>query len=290
MKRTVTVAVLQAELGGASEDNVALVERLAREAAAAGAQVLVPPELFEHAYFPKTVDPACREYALPVDGHPTLERFAALAAELEVVIPVSFYESVGERLFNSVAIIDADGSVLGVYRKTHIPEGPGYEEKYYFEPGDVGFPVWNTRYVRLGVGVCWDQWFPECARALTLGGAELLVFPSAIGSEPERPEIDTRAPWQRVMVGHAVANTVPLAASNRIGEEDGQEFYGCSFISDQLGYIVAELDHEESGFDLATFDLDLVAYEREWMGLLRDRRPEAYVALTEPSGGASDED
>jgi N-carbamoylputrescine amidase len=178
-------------------------------------------------------------------------------------------------------MVDADGSVLGHYRKTHIPDGPGYEEKYFFAPGDTGFKAWDTRFGKIGVGICWDQWFPECARAMTLLGADLLLYPTAIGTEPVRAEVDTSAPWRRVMVGHAVANTIPVAAANRVGDEHGQRYYGTSFICDGRGDILTELDREEEGFAIAELDLAKWHQEREWMALMRDRRPEAYAALAQ---------
>ncbi len=283
---TITLAVLQAALGGSREENTGRIEQLMRGAADRGAQVLLPPELFESPYFPKTKDEEFFSLAAPVEGHPTLRRFCALAAELSVAFPFSFFERAGARYFNSVAMIDADGSVLGIYRKSHVPEGPGYEEKFYFSAGDTGFRVWPTRYGCIGVGICWDQWFPECARALVLAGAQLLLFPSAIGSEPDEPTLDTRAPWQRVMCGHAVANSVPVAAANRIGDEDGQVFYGHSFIADHQGSRLAQLDCDEEGFALAVLDLAASDRYRADFGLLRDRRPSLYGSLVSPESAS----
>ncbi len=279
---TLRVAVLQCALGrSVQSENVDEVERLIREAAAQGAQVILPPELFEGPYFCQVEEPEFFEQAHPMDQHPTVQRMQALAAELSVVIPVSVFERDRQCYYNSVAIVDADGSALGTYRKSHIPDGPGYEEKFYFRPGDTGFKVWDTRYARLGVGICWDQWFPECARAMALAGAEVLLYPTAIGSEPEEPGVDTRDPWRRVMIGHAVANAMPVVASNRVGVEGAQSFYGSSFVCDQRGDLLVDLDREQVGVALAELDRDaLRSYRANW-GFFRDRRPELYGPLTE---------
>jgi len=277
--RRVEVAVLQCALGGARERNVARVEELARQAAARGAQVVLAPELFEGPYFCKVENEYFFAEARPLHGNPTIARFSALAGELGVVLPVSFFEQDGPHYYNSLAMIDADGRVLGVYRKSHIPDGPGYEEKFYFRPGDTGFRVWPTRFGVVGAAVCWDQWFPECARAMMLAGAELLLYPTAIGSEPHDPSLDTRKSWQRAMVGHAVSNVVPVAAANRIGDEDGQVFYGHSFVADHRGEIVAELASDVEGVATAGFDLDAVARSRAAFGFFRDRRADLYGAL-----------
>jgi N-carbamoylputrescine amidase len=284
--RTVTVAAIQAPLGGDVASNVARVERLVRDARARGAQVVLPPELFEGPYFCREERERFFDLARPVDGHPTIERFQALASELGVALPVSFFERSGQAYYNSVAMIDADGALLGVYRKSHIPDGPGYEEKFYFRPGDTGFKVFHTKHGAMGVAICWDQWFPECARAMTLLGAEVLFYPTAIGSEPEAPDLDTKDPWQRVMIGHAVANVIPVVAANRIGNEGGQVFYGSSFIADQRGDKVAELSRTEEGIAVATFDLDEARRNRAAFGLFRDRRPELYGVLGTPDGRA----
>ena len=280
MSREIRVAALQCALGDLNrERNIARVEGLIREAADDGATIVVPPELFEGPYFPQTEDEYFFELAHEVQGHPTLAHMAELAAQLEVVIPVSFFERSGPHYYNSLALIDADGKTLGVYRKSHIPDGPGYEEKFYFRPGDTGFQVWHTRHAPIGVGICWDQWFPETARALALGGAELLLYPTAIGSEPQSPELDTRDPWRRAMVGHAVANWMPVVAANRVGVEGEMSFYGSSFIAGPSGAMAAELDREEEGFIAATFDLDEIRKTRAGMGFFRDRRPDLYGAL-----------
>jgi N-carbamoylputrescine amidase len=282
---TLTIAVLQCALSGSREDNVARIVALVRDAAGRGARVVLPPELFETPYFPQTEDEHAFDLAAPADGHPTLAIMSRLAAELGVVIPVSFFERAGQSYYNSVAMIDADGQRLGIYRKSHIPDGPGYEEKFYFRPGDTGFRVWDTRHGRIGVGICWDQWFPEAARAMALGGAEALLYPTAIGSEPEHPDEDTKDPWQRAMLGHAVANAMPVAAANRIGREGGLDFYGSSFVCDQRGDIRAELGRTDEGVAMASFDRDeLRRYRANW-GFFRDRRPELYarIATTEPA-------
>ncbi len=280
----VDVAVLQAALGGEREANVRRIEALVREAAGRGAHVVLPPELFEGQYFPKVEREDLFELARPAAGNATIARFQRLAAELGVVVPVSFFEKDGHHYYNSVAMIDADGAVLGVYRKSHIPDGPGYEEKFYFRPGDTGFRVWNTRAGAIGVGICWDQWFPECARAMMLGGAELLLYPTAIGSEPHDPDLDTSRPWRRAMLGHAVSNVVPVAAANRVGDEDGQRFYGHSFICDHRGEMLAELGADEEGVAVASFDPAAVARTRAAYGFFRDRRPDLYGSLVGRGG------
>ncbi|MEM1022182.1 MAG: N-carbamoylputrescine amidase [Myxococcota bacterium] len=279
--RTLNVAALQCALGEDRASNTARIEALIHQAAEAGAQVILPPELFEGPYFPQREDEGLFELAHPVQGHPTIERFRALAAERAVVLPVSFFERSGQTHYNSLAMIDADGTVLGVYRKSHIPDGPGYSEKFYFRPGDTGFKVFDTRYGALGVGICWDQWFPECARALALLGAEVLLYPTAIGSEPREPDLDTKDPWQRVMIGHAVANVMPVVAANRIGTEDEITFYGASFIADPRGERVEELGPAETGFVNHSFDLEKIRRQRNGWGFFRDRRPELYHRLGE---------
>ena len=244
------------------------------------------PELFEGPYFCIDQLPEHFARAHPIDGHPTLAHFAALAAELEVVLPLSVYERAGQSTFNTVVVVDADGSTLGTYRKSHIPDGPGYTEKYYFNPGDTGFRVWRTRYATIGVGICWDQWFPESARCMALLGAELLLYPTAIGTEPPDPSWDSSGHWQRVMQGHAGANLMPLIAANRIGHEAGDPrggreitFYGSSFIADNTGAKVAEACRAEEDVICATFDLDALRATRSSWGLFRDRRPDLYRPL-----------
>ncbi len=280
MTRSLSVACLQAAFGPDMKANLDKVEALICEAAAQGGQVILPPELFQGIYFPTRQDPKWFETAYGVGDHPCVRALQTLAKRLGVVIPISFFEKDGPRYFNSVAIADADGEILGVYRKSHIPDGPGYQEKYYFRPGDTGFKAWKTRYGVIGAGICWDQWYPEAARAMVLEGAEVLLYPSAIGSEPYDESLDTHARWQRVMQGHAVANAVPVVAANRIGLEDNdgvkQKYYGHSFIADQTGEITAELGEETEGVIVATFDLDaLAAYRADW-GFFRDRRTDLY--------------
>lgn len=281
---TLRVAALQAALGGAVEQNVSRVVELVRAAAARGARVILPPELFEGPYFCKVERDEFFSWAREVEGHPTLQRFAALARELEVVLPVSFFEKAGQAYYNSVAVFDTDGGNLGIYRKSHIPDGPGYEEKFYFRPGDTGFRVFRTKLATIGVGICWDQWFPECARAMTLLGAEALLYPTAIGSEPHAPALDTRDMWQRAMIGHAVSNIIPVVAANRVGSEDGQVFYGSSFVTDWRGDKLVELDRTEEGVALAELDLEASARARASWGFFRDRRPDLYGVLRTGDG------
>jgi len=278
--RSLSVACLQAAFGPDMKANLDKVEALICEAAAQGAQVILPPELFQGIYFPTRQDPKWFETAYGVGDHPCVRALQTLAKRLDVVIPISFFEKDGPRYYNSVAIADADGEIQGVYRKSHIPDGPGYQEKYYFRPGDTGFKAWKTKYGVIGAGICWDQWYPEAARAMVLEGAEVLLYPSAIGSELYDESLDTHARWQRVMQGHAVANAVPVVAANRIGLEDNdgvkQKYYGHSFIADHTGEITAELGEETEGVIVAQFDLDaLAAYRADW-GFFRDRRTDLY--------------
>lgn len=288
MSRTVTVAATQMACSWDRAANLARAEQLVRQAAAQGAQIVLIQELFETPYFCQKPNPDYLQLATCLEDNPAIARFRALARELAVVLPVSFFEHAGRARFNSVAVIDADGSLLGVYRKSHIPDGPGYHEKYYFNPGDSGFKVWNTRYAKIGVGICWDQWFPECARAMALLGAEILFYPTAIGSEPHDPTINSRDHWQRVQQGHAGANLMPLVASNRVGreEQDGYAitFYGSSFIADAFGAKVAELDEREEGVLVQSFDLDRLEHTRSAWGVFRDRRPPLYAPLTTLDG------
>jgi N-carbamoylputrescine amidase len=272
----VTLGAVQTAFTDDPARNRARLEELVRAAHAAGAQIVVLPELHDGHYFCRHQRPEDFERALPVADHPTIRHFQSLAAELGIVLPVSFFERDIQHYYNSVAIIDADGSMLGVYRKSHIPSGPGYQEKFFFRPGDTGFAAWNTRHGCIGVGICWDQWFPEAARAMTLLGADVLLYPTAIGSEPEAPEMDTRDPWQRVMIGHAVANVVAVAAANRVGQEEDMRFYGSSFIADERGDKRAELDRVEEGVITASIELAAMRRERANWGFFRDRRPELY--------------
>jgi N-carbamoylputrescine amidase len=277
---SLSIGIVQCALGDAREANVARVESLIREAAGRGARIILTPELFEGPYFPQTEDERAFDLAAPLDSHPTVGRMQNLARELGVVLPISFFERAGQVYYNSVVTIDADGMQLGSYRKSHIPDGPGYEEKFYFRPGDTGFRVWKTRHGSVGVGICWDQWFPEAARSMALQGAEVLLYPTAIGSEPKAPDEDSQAPWRRVMVGHAVANAMPVAAANRIGAEAGLTFYGSSFVCDQRGDLRSELGRDQEGVATATFDRDALRQYRASWGFFRDRRPELYDRLT----------
>ncbi|MBN8542527.1 MAG: N-carbamoylputrescine amidase [Deltaproteobacteria bacterium] len=280
MAQSLTVAALQTSFGKDLKANVARVTELVHTAADRGAQVILPSELFESPYFCKVESEDCFALAQPMKDHPTILHFQKVARERSVAIPVSFFELDGQCYYNSIAMLDADGSILGLYRKSHIPDGPGYEEKFYFRPGDTGFKVWSTIYGRIGVGICWDQWFPECARAMMLQGADVLLYPTAIGNEPHDPTLDTKDLWQRAMIGHAVSNVVPVIAANRIGNEDGQIFYGHSFISDHRGNLVAELGRTDQGVITGTFDLDQVRKHRAAFGFFRDRRPSLYSELT----------
>ncbi|MBL8113380.1 MAG: N-carbamoylputrescine amidase [Acidobacteria bacterium] len=284
MKEPLVLGAVQCALGGSVDVNVARVTGLVREAAQRGAQVILPPELFEGPYFCREEKDEFFSWARPFEGHPTVAHFAALAKELNVVIPVSFFERAGQAYYNSLALVDAGGETLGLYRKSHIPDGPGYEEKFYFRPGDTGFKSWNTRFGALGVGICWDQWYPECARSMVLQGADVLFYPTAIGSEPANAGLDTRDMWQRAMIGHAVSNIAPVVASNRVGEEDGQVFYGSSFIANHMGTKIAELGRDEEGVIVATVDLDEVRRARASWGFFRDRRPELYGTLATADG------
>lgn len=276
----ITVAAMQGAFTTDMKANVALVTKMVREAAKQGANVILPPELFENVYFCTFEDDKYFALAQPFEGHPTIAHFSALAKELGVVIPVSFFERDGQCYYNSLAMVDADGKVLGVYRKSHIPDGPGYEEKFYFRPGNTGFKTWTTKFGRIGVGICWDQWYPECAREMMLQGADILMYPTAIGTEPEEASLDTKDLWQRAMIGHAVSNVVPVIASNRNGQEARQEFYGHSFISDHRGNKVAEIGRDESGVITASFDLETVRRNRAAFGFFRDRRPELYSSIS----------
>jgi N-carbamoylputrescine amidase len=288
--RKLTLAATQFASNPSPADNLDKAEALVRRAAAQGAQIVLLQELFETAYFCKDQNAVHFALARPAAGNATIRRFAALARELGVVLPISFFEQANNAYYNSVVVVDADGRELGLYRKSHIPDGPGYQEKYYFNPGDSGFRVWQTAYGRIGVGICWDQWFPECARSMALQGAEVLLYPTAIGSEPQDPSINSHEHWRRTMQGHAAANLMPLVASNRIGRERGEScavtFYGQSFIADPTGALVASAEETEAVL-LANFDLDAVARQRAAWGLFRDRRPEFYGALLTSDGASS---
>jgi N-carbamoylputrescine amidase len=281
--RTVTVAATQMACGPDAAANLDRAEALVRRAAGQGAGLVLLQELFETPYFCKDQSMAHFALARPLEGNPTIARFAALARELGVVLPLSFFERANNAWFNSLVMIDADGSVGDVYRKSHIPQGPGYEEKFYFSPGDTGFRVWDTAVGRLGVGICWDQWFPEAARACAVMGAEIMLYPTAIGSEPTDPDLDSCPHWRRAMQGHAASNLLPVVASNRIGHEVGETcavtFYGSSFITDHTGALLAEAGRDREEVITATLDLDAARAFRAGWGLLRDRRPDLYGPL-----------
>jgi len=277
----ITVAALQLAFGEDIDANIAAVSDLVREAGGRGAQVILPPELFEGPYFCRVEDEGLFANAKPLGEHKAVIAMRALAAELGVTIPTSFFEADGPHHYNSLAMIGPDGAVQGVYRKSHIPDGPGYEEKFYFRPGNTGFKVWPGAHGTLGVGVCWDQWYPETARAMMLMGAEILFYPTAIGTEPHDPSLDTSRLWRRAMIGHSVSNVVPVVAANRIGWEGEQHFYGHSFICDERGDMLAEFGAEETGVLVATIDLDRVKRHRAAFGFFRDRRPELYGRLTQ---------
>lgn len=293
--RNVTVAAIQMSIPETPEKSVEKAEKLVRKAAAEGANVILLPELFENWYFCQERRYDSYKLALPLEENPAVRRFQTVAKELSVVLPISFYEQDGNVLYNSVAMIDVDGSVMGVYRKTHIPDDHFYQEKFYFTPGDTGFKVWDTRFGKIGVGICWDQWFPEAARCMALDGAELLFYPTAIGSEPVL-ECDSMPHWQRCMQGHAAANLVPVIAANRIGTEtvipdsENQQqsssltFYGSSFIADNTGALVECADRTSDTVLLHTFDLDELRGMRLSWGVFRDRRPEMYGRIAGISG------
>ena len=280
--RKVVVAATQMSCTWDREATLAKAEKLVREAAAKGANIILLQELFETPYFCQRHDFEYMDLATTPEENPAVKRFQKVAKELDVVIPVSFFERAGNAAFNSIAIIDADGTVLGKYRKTHIPDGMPYAEKFFFTPGDTGFKVWKTKYGTIGVGICWDQWFPEAARCMALLAAEILLYPTAIGSEPVL-QTDSKPHWQRCMQGHAAANIMPVVASNRIGHEvqknSEMTFYGSSFIADETGGLVAEADRETEGVITAEFDLDAIAQKRREWGVFRDRRPEMYGTL-----------
>jgi N-carbamoylputrescine amidase len=279
---TLTLGITQMKCSWDIDANIAKAEAMVREAADKGANLILLQELFETPYFCSEQNAEHLDLAQPFEGNKLIAHFAALAYELGVVLPISFFERTERQFFNSIAIADADGSVLGIYRKTHIPDGNGYQEKFYFTPGDTGFRVWDTAVGRIGVGICWDQWFPETARAMSLMGADVLLYPTAIGSEPQDPTLNSRDHWRRTMQGHAAANMAVLAASNRVGvEKVGHEltFYGGSFIADETGGMVADMDTDE-GVALASFDLEAIRKTRAAWGIFRDRRPERYGAIS----------
>ncbi|QHG90508.1 N-carbamoylputrescine amidase [Sulfurimonas sp. CVO] len=278
----VKVSAIQMQMSEDKVANVDKAEQLTREAAANGAQIILLPELFEGLYFCKDMDEKYFSWAAPREENKLIERFSALAKELQAVILISYFEKSDEGYFNSLVVADADGRVMDNYRKTHIPDGPGYEEKFYFKPGNTGFKVYDTKYAKIGVGICWDQWFCETARALTLMGAEIIFYPTAIGSEPEIG-LDSKEHWQRVQMGHAATNTVPVVVANRIGEEAGEScsltFYGSSFITDYTGAKIAEASRDKEEIIYAEFDIEENQKQRYYWGLIRDRQPNAYDVI-----------
>ncbi|MBD3654327.1 N-carbamoylputrescine amidase [Kangiella sp.] len=283
--RNVTFAATQFAVSANFDENIAKGEALVKQAAEQGANAILLQELFAGYYWCKDQDPKYFDWAEPYPGSRVLQHFSTVAKQLGVVLPISYFEKAGNAHFNSLAMIDADGTIMDNYRKMHIPDGHGYQEKFYFSPGDTGFKVWDTKFGRMGAAVCWDQWFPEAARILALQGAEVIYYPTAIGSEPQDPDWDSREHWQRVMQGHSGANMVPVVASNRIGTEQGEScgitFYGSSFITDPFGAKVQEMDKTSEGVICQEFDLDQVAKQRASWGLFRDRRPEYYGRITQ---------
>lgn len=286
--RKVKVAATQMSCSGDIDENIRKADSLVREAAAQGAQIILLQELFETPYFCQKEKSDYYVYATELEQNKAVNHFKAVAKELQVVLPISFYEKKNYARYNSLAVIDADGTVLGKYRKSHIPDGPGYEEKFYFNPGDTGFKVWNTRYAKIGVGVCWDQWYPEAARVMSLMGAEILFYPTAIGSEPQDGSIDSKDHWQTCMLGHAAANLIPVVASNRIGEEMDEDssinFYGSSFIAGPQGNKIVEAGRDEQTVLVSEFDLDALEVGRIEWGIFRDRRPELYRMIASYDG------
>lgn len=287
MTRRLTAAALQFAPTSSMQENIDQVVELTREAARQGANLIVPPELFCGPYFCAHQDEVEFSRAHAWQTHPAVLQLSKLAAELGIVIPVSIFEKSGPEYFNSLVMLDADGVALGVYRKSHIPDGPGYQEKFYFRPGNTGFRVWKTQHGNIGAGICWDQWFPECARAMVLQGADILVYPTAIGSEPQDAMLDTAARWRRAMQGHAVSNVIPIVAANRVGTESGQSFYGTSFIANEEGEVVADMDRHDTGIIMAVFDLEEIDRQRAAWGFFRDRRTDLYATLLD-QGRASE--
>ena len=286
--REVTVAATQMACSNDTDKNVSNAEKLVRQAASEGAQIILIQELFESQYFCMDQKEELFELSKPFENHPTIKKFSELAKELKVVLPVSFFEKANRAHYNSVAIVDADGSILGKYRKSHIPDGPGYQEKFYFNPGDTGFKVWNTKYAKIGVGICWDQWFPEAARSMVLSGAELLLYPTAIGGEPEDDGFDSSDMWQRAMIGHSASNQIPVIASNRIGTEKGIDienyFYGRSFVTYHVGDKIAEGSRDKEEVLIGKINLSEAETLRNVWGVFRDRRPELYKGLLNLDG------
>lgn len=286
--RKVKVAATQMSCSSNIDENIRKAETLVRDAAKKGAQIILLQELFETPYFCQKEKSDYYTYATELETNKAINHFKEIAKELKVVLPISFYEKKNCARYNSLAVIDANGEVLGTYRKSHIPDGPGYEEKFYFNPGDTGFKVWNTKYGKIGVGICWDQWYPEAARCMTLMGAEILFYPTAIGSEPQDQSIDSKDHWQTCMLGHAAANLVPVIASNRIGAEEDEDskinFYGSSFIAGPQGNKIIEANRTEETVLVTEFDLDQLEIQRIEWGIFRDRRPDLYKIITSYDG------
>jgi len=286
--REVTLAATQMTCSKNTSENVDKAEKLIRDASIQGAQIILIQELFESTYFCMDQKEELFGLSKPFDNHPTLERMSKLAAELKVVIPISFFEKANRAHYNAIAVINADGNILGKYRKSHIPDGPGYQEKFYFNPGDTGFRVWDTTYAKIGIGICWDQWFPEAARIMALKGAEVLLYPTAIGGEPEDDGFDSSDMWQRAMIGHSAANQIPVVASNRIGIEEGHEisnyFYGRSFITNHVGDKIAEGSRDKEEILVGKINLDEAENLRNVWGVFRDRRTDLYKDLLHLDG------
>lgn len=281
MAKTINVAVVQFSPEREEANNIAKASELIKEANDRGANLVLLPELFSEPYFCTAQKETEFARAKEWQKHPAVLSLSKLAEELGVVLPVSIFEKDGPHFYNSVVVIDATGTPLGLYRKSHIPDGPGYQEKFYFRPGNTGFQVWKTSVGNIGVGICWDQWFPESARIMTLKGADILLYPTAIGSEPEAPGMDTSVRWTRTMQGHAASNVIPIAAANRVGTEGDQTYYGSSFITDVEGNIVAELDRKKTGIASYKFDPDEISGQRASWGFFRDRRPDLYGVISD---------
>ena len=286
--REVTLAATQMTCSKNNSENVDKAESIIRQAAGMGAQIILIQELFESTYFCMDQKDELFGLSKPFENHPTLEKMSKLAFELKVVLPVSFFEKANRAHYNAIAVINADGNILGKYRKSHIPDGPGYQEKFYFNPGDTGFKVWDTAYAKIGIGICWDQWFPEVARIMALKGAEVLLYPTAIGGEPEDDGFDSSDMWQRAMIGHSAANQIPVVASNRIGTEQGEEisnyFYGRSFITNHVGDKIAEAGRDKEEVLIGKVNLDEAENLRNVWGVFRDRRTDLYSDLLKLDG------
>ncbi|MBC2855872.1 N-carbamoylputrescine amidase [Cetobacterium sp. 2A] len=287
--KNVKVATVQMSMGWDVEENIKKAEKFVRAAAADGAKIILISELFERVYFCAKEIASYMDFSIEKEFSPAINHFKTVAKELGVVLPISFYERKNNARYNAIAIIDADGEVMGIYRKSHIPDDvSGYQEKFYFNIGDTGFKVWDTKYAKIGVAICWDQWFPESARCMSLMGAEILFYPTAIGSEPSDPTLDSKDHWHRVMQGHAAANMVPIVAANRVGTEHVEDisvtFYGSSFITDDTGAILSVMDRTSEGFITANLDLEAYEKSRAFWGLFRDRRPDLYGPILTMDG------